>query len=339
MNVLVTGGCGYIGSHMTLSLIENDYEVVVLDNFSNSSLESLKRVEVLTGKKVNFIEGDVCDKVLLKHIFSQYNIDHVLHFAGLKSVGESVNKPLQYYENNVLGALSLCHVMDQVGVRNLIFSSSATVYGDAKIMPIHEGIPTGSPTNPYGRSKLMIEEILNDLVKADLGWSVGILRYFNPVGAHPSGVIGEDPNDIPNNLVPFISQVAIGLRKELSIFGNNYDTFDGTGVRDYIHVMDLVDGHLKAMKKISNKTGLEIWNLGTGNGYSVLEIVKAFENASGKKVPFKFVSRREGDVASCWADATKAERELNWKAKCSLVEMMEDTWRWQSNNPNGYKTS
>lgn len=336
MKILVTGGAGYIGSHTTLALLEAGYEVVVLDNLCNSSAESLRRVERISGKAPLFVQGDIRDRQLLDEIFAKFNINAVLHFAGLKAVGESVQKPLAYYENNVAGSVTLCEAMAQAGVFRLVFSSSATVYGEPGQMPIREDFPTGTPTNPYGRSKLMVEEVLRDLAVSDARWSIALLRYFNPVGAHESGLIGEDPNGIPNNLLPYVTQVAIGKLKELSVFGNDYPTADGTGVRDYIHVVDLADGHLKALQRISAQPGVHIWNLGTGKGYSVLEMVKAFEQASGRPVPYCIAPRRAGDIAVCWADPHKAERELGWKAGRGLQVMMEDAWRWQSKNPQGY---
>lgn len=334
--ILVTGGSGYIGSHTVLQLLEADYNVVVLDNFSNSSAESLDRVSALTGKSLNVVEGDIRDAECVDALFKQYDIDSVIHFAGLKAVGESVEKPALYYENNVYGTLNLCQVMAQNNVKNIVFSSSATVYGDPIELPLHESLPTGTPTNPYGMSKLMVELMLKDFFKADNEWNIVILRYFNPVGAHPSGQIGEDPNGIPNNLMPFITQVATGKRECLSVFGDDYDTVDGTGVRDYIHVEDLADGHLKALHKIDQKAGLFICNLGTGQGYSVLEMVSAFEKASGKTVHYKISPRRPGDVASCYADPTLAATELGWNAQRDLKKMCEDSWRWQRQNPDGY---
>ncbi|MFW8590338.1 UDP-glucose 4-epimerase GalE [Glaciecola sp. 2405UD65-10] len=334
--VLVTGGSGYIGSHTVLQLLEANYKVVVLDNFSNSSSVSLERVSELTGKSATLIEGDIRDEACLSGIFSKYNIDSVIHFAGLKAVGESVALPLKYYENNVYGTLNLCKVMAANKVKNIVFSSSATVYGDPVELPLHEKLPTGTPTNPYGMSKLMVELMLADMQKADPEWNVVLLRYFNPAGAHPSGRIGEDPNGIPNNLMPFITQVATGKREFLSVFGDDYDTPDGTGVRDYIHVEDLADGHLKALSKIEQNAGLFTCNLGTGQGYSVLEMVTAFEKASGKKIPYQITPRRSGDVASCYADPELALNELAWSAKKGLAEMCADSWRWQSQNPNGY---
>ncbi len=334
--ILVTGGSGYIGSHTVLQLLESNYHVVVLDNFSNSSAISLERVADITGKECTLIEGDIRDTECLNAIFSEYDVDSVIHFAGLKAVGESVAEPTKYYENNVYGSLNLCKVMAEHGVKNIVFSSSATVYGDPVELPLHENLPTGTPTNPYGMSKLMVELMLTDIQKADNEWNIVLLRYFNPVGAHISGKIGEDPNGIPNNLMPFITQVATGKREYLSIFGDDYDTPDGTGVRDYIHVVDLAAGHLKALDKIAEKSGLFTCNLGTGQGYSVLDMVKAFESASGQKVAYKITPRREGDVASCYADPKLAREALNWQAEKGLKEMCEDSWRWQSQNPDGY---
>ena len=336
MAILVTGGAGYIGSHTVLALLEAGAEVVVLDNFSNSSPEALVRIEKLTSQPVNFVEGDVRDRRLLDRVFVEHNISSVVHFAGLKAVGESVDKPLGYYDNNVNGTLVLCQAMSSAGVFQLVFSSSATVYGDPDTMPVHEEMPTGKPTNPYGTSKLMVEMILRDLCSSDPRWSVALLRYFNPVGAHASGLIGEDPQGIPNNLLPYISQVAVGRRERLSVYGNDYPTPDGTGVRDYIHVMDLAEGHLAALETLKQKSGSHIWNLGTGRGYSVLEMVQAFEKVSGRAVPYTLAPRRPGDVAQCWADPDKAERELGWRAKRGLDDMMADAWRWQSKNPMGY---
>ncbi len=337
--VLVTGGSGYIGSHTVLQLLEQNVNVVVLDNFSNSSRVSLERVAEITGKQATVIEGDIRDTHCLNLIFKEYDIESVIHFAGLKAVGESVQKPLMYYDNNVYGSLHLCQVMAAHNVKNIVFSSSATVYGDPTELPLHEGLPTGSPTNPYGTSKLMVELMLNDMQKADPEWNVVLLRYFNPAGAHPSGKIGEDPNGIPNNLMPFITQVATGKREFLSVYGSDYDTPDGTGVRDYIHVEDLANGHLKALDKIASNCGLFTCNLGTGQGYSVLEMVKAFEAASEQTVAYELVERRNGDVASCYADPSLAANELNWKAEKGLAEMCADSWRWQSQNPDGYSNS
>ncbi|MBW3503733.1 UDP-glucose 4-epimerase GalE [Pseudomonas sp. NKUCC02_KPG] len=334
--ILVTGGAGYIGSHTTLALLEAGFEVIVLDNLCNSSAESLRRVKLICGKAPTFIHGDIRDRILIDKVFAENKISAVLHFAGLKAVGESVREPLDYYDNNVTGSVTLCQAMSQAGVYTLVFSSSATVYGEPLQMPISEEFPTGVPTNPYGRSKLMVEELLQDLAKSDPRWSIALLRYFNPVGAHPSGMIGEDPNGLPNNLLPYVSQVAIGKLKELSVFGDDYPTQDGTGVRDYIHVQDLAEGHMSALRAIVQKTGVDIWNLGTGTGYSVLEMIRAFEKASDRTVAYQVVERRSGDIAECWADPSKAAHELEWKAKNSLEAMMNDTWRWQVNNPNGY---
>lgn len=336
MAILVTGGAGYIGSHTVLELLNSGNDVVVIDNLCNSSRESLRRVEALTGRSVTFYEADVCDSSALQTIFAQHAIDAVIHFAGLKAVGESTQIPLKYYQNNIAATLVLCEEMERAGVFRLVFSSSATVYGDPHTVPIQEHFPT-SATNPYGRSKLMVEEMLRDIVAADPRWSVVLLRYFNPVGAHISGQIGEDPNGIPNNLLPYIAQVAIGRLKQLSVFGNDYPTSDGTGVRDYIHVVDLSLGHLKALQYIADRHGVFTFNLGTGQGYSVLEMVKAFEQASGRAVPYQVVARRPGDIAVCYAEPDLAAQELGWRAERGLPEMMADTWRWQSQNPNGYK--
>jgi len=335
MNVLVTGGMGYIGSHTCIQMIEAGMTPVIFDNLYNSKSTVLDRIEKVSGVRPHFIEGDIRDKALLKNALRTHSIEAVIHFAGLKAVGESVEKPLEYYDNNVNGTLVLVDAMREVGVKSLVFSSSATVYGDPASVPITEDFPT-SATNPYGRSKLMVEECLTDFHKANPDWSITLLRYFNPVGSHPTGELGEDPQGIPNNLMPFVSQVAVGRREFLSVFGNDYPTPDGTGVRDYIRVMDLSDGHIAALQKVGRKDGLHIYNLGTGNGSSVLEMVKAFEAASGKEVPFKIVERRPGDIAECWADPAKAMNELEWKATRSLEEMTADTWRWQSNNPQGY---
>jgi len=336
MKILVTGGAGYIGSHTTLALLEADYEVVVLDNLCNSSDAALHAVEAICGKSPWMIRGDVCDRPLLDRIFREHQIDAVLHFAGLKAVGESVRKPLEYYETNVGGSITLCQAMAAAGVFRLVFSSSATVYGEPEEMPIREDFPTGNPTNPYGQSKLIVENVLRDLSLAEPRWSIALLRYFNPIGAHASGHMGEDPNGIPNNLVPYISQVAVGSLRELSIFGNDYPTADGTGVCDYIHVVDLADGHLKALQSISERTGIHTWNLGTGDGYSVLQVLHAFEQACGRPVPYRMMPRRAGDIAESFADASKAAKELGWKATRNLQDMVADTWRWQSNHPNGY---
>lgn len=335
MNVLVTGGMGYIGSHTCIQMIEAGMTPVIFDNLYNSKKSVLKRVEQVTGVAPSFIEGDIRDKQALVAVMKAHQINAVIHFAGLKAVGESVEKPLEYYDNNVNGTLVLVDAMREVGVKSIVFSSSATVYGDPASVPITEDFPT-SATNPYGRSKLMVEECLTDFQKANPDWSVTLLRYFNPVGSHPSGHLGEDPQGIPNNLMPFVSQVAVGRRECLSVFGDDYPTKDGTGVRDYIHVMDLADGHVAALKKVGQKEGLHVYNLGTGNGYSVLDMVKAFELASGKQVPYQIVERRPGDIAECWADPSKAMCDLEWKADRTLEEMTTDTWRWQSNNPQGY---
>ena len=334
--ILVTGGAGYIGSHTVLQLLEQNYGVVVLDNLANSSAESLRRVESITGKSVTFVQGDIRDTTVLDSIFSEHKIDSVIHFAGLKAVGESVQKPLEYYENNMYGTLTLCKAMRQHNVKNIVFSSSATVYGDPVALPLHEKMATGHPTNPYGMSKLMVEHMLTDLYASDEEWNIVLLRYFNPVGAHESGLIGEDPNGIPNNLMPYISQVATGKLEQLSVFGDDYDTEDGTGVRDYIHVVDLAAGHLKALDRLELNMGLDVYNLGTGQGYSVLEMIKAFEKASGQTVNYKIAPRRGGDVAACYADPTLAAQELNWNAGKPLEDMCQDVWHWQSKNPQGY---
>ena len=336
MKVLVTGGAGYIGSHTCVELIEAGHEPIVIDNLCNSNPESLNRVKMITGKAVPFYEGDVRDERLLNTIFSEHDIQCVIHFAGLKAVGESVQKPWEYYENNIAGTLTLVDVMRKHGVKNLIFSSSATVYGDPAFIPITEQCPKGQCTNPYGWTKSMLEQILSDIQKADQEWNVILLRYFNPIGAHKSGTMGENPNGIPNNLMPYVTQVAVGKLKELGIFGNDYDTHDGTGVRDFIHVVDLAKGHVKAVKKTEEKPGLKIYNLGTGVGYSVLDIVNNFEAATGVKVPYVFKPRRPGDIATCYSDATLAKEELGWVAEYGIREMCEDAWRWQKNNPNGY---
>jgi UDP-glucose 4-epimerase len=335
MKILVTGGAGYIGSHTCVELLNAGYEIIVVDNFSNSKPEALNRVREITGKDFAFYEVDLLDIQALNTIFSENNIDGVIHFAGLKAVGESVHLPLRYYSNNVTGTIRLCEVMKQHGVKKLVFSSSATVYGMPEKVPIDER-STLRATNPYGRTKQMIEEILSDLFVSDQEWGVALLRYFNPIGAHKSGRMGEDPNGIPNNLLPFISQVAIGKLPELNIFGSDYPTHDGTGVRDYIHVVDLAVGHLRALEKVMKSPGVEAYNLGTGNGYSVLDIVSAFETSSKRKVPYKMTVRRPGDIAICYADPTKAMKELGWAAKRGIEEMCEDSWRWQLNNPNGY---
>ncbi len=334
--VLITGGAGYIGSHTCVELSEAGYDFVVYDNLCNSSMEALQRVEKITGRKIPFVAGDIRDKKALQKVFDTYNIDSVIHFAGLKAVGESVQNPLEYYNNNVYGTVALCEVMQKNECKNIIFSSSATVYGDPASTPIKENFPL-SATNPYGRSKLFIEEILRDVFIADASWKIILLRYFNPVGAHKSGLIGEDPNGIPNNLMPFIAQTAVGKRKHLNIFGNDYDTHDGTGVRDYIHVVDLAKGHVKALQKISKINDVLTVNLGTGKGYSVLDMVHAFEKASGKDVAYEIVPRRAGDIAACYADPSYAKEVLDWEATQGINAMCEDSWRWQKNNPKGYK--
>ncbi len=336
MTILVTGGAGYIGSHTVLELLQNDTEVVVLDNLSNASRESLTRVEEITGKKVSFYEGDIADKALLTEIFACHQIDACIHFAGLKAVGESVAKPLEYYTNNIGGTLVLLGAMRENGVKNIVFSSSATVYGKPAFMPITEDCPKGEITNPYGQTKSMLEQILSDLQKADQEWNVILLRYFNPIGAHKSGRIGENPNGIPNNLMPYVTQVAVGKLEKLGVFGNDYETHDGTGVRDYIHVVDLARGHVKAIEKLKENPGLQIYNLGTGQGYSVLDVVKNFEEATGITIPYVIKPRRPGDIDSCYADPSKAKAELGWEAEYGLREMCEDSWRWQKNNPQGY---
>lgn len=338
MNILVTGGAGYIGSHTLIELSEAGYDFVVYDNLSNSSKQSVARVEKIISKSISFEEGDIRDKDSLKKVFTKYKIDSVIHFAGLKAVGESVVKPLEYYDNNISGTLILLEVMKEFKCKKIVFSSSATVYGDPHTTPIKENFQTGATTNPYGRTKYFIEEILKDLYISDNEFKIAILRYFNPVGAHESGQIGENPNGIPNNLMPFIAQTAVGRRDFLSVFGGDYDTFDGTGVRDYIHVVDLAYGHVKAIDYLYNKNMKEplIVNLGTGKGYSVLDVVKAFEKASGRKIVYKIVDRRAGDIAKCYSDPSYAKEILGWEAKKNIDDMCEDSWKWQSNNPNGY---
>lgn len=335
MAILVTGGAGYIGSHTCVQLLEAGCEIVVLDNLSNSKPESIKRIGEITGRKFEFVKGDLLDRELVDELFNAHKIESVIHFAGLKAVGESVSIPLHYYHNNITGSLVLFETMQKYGVKNIVFSSSATVYGMIDKMPIDEEAPL-APVNPYGRTKYMIEEILRDLYISDNSWNIILLRYFNPVGAHKSGRIGEDPNGIPNNLVPYISQVAVGKLKELNVFGSDYPTPDGTGIRDYIHVVDLADGHLKALEKLKRNPGIGAYNLGTGKGSSVLEMVDAFEKASGRKIPYKLAERRPGDVAVCYANPEKARRELEWTAERTMADMCEDTWRWQSGNPSGY---
>ena len=335
MAVLVTGGAGYIGSHTVVELLEDNKEVIIVDNFSNSCPIVLDRIREITKKNFKFYEVDTTDEKQLEVVFKENNIDSVIHFAAYKAVGESVAKPLMYYTNNIINTLTVLNLMKKYDVKRFVFSSSATVYGDPHTCPITEDFPL-STTNPYGATKLMIEDMLRDIAKADPTFNVAILRYFNPVGAHESGLIGEDPNDIPNNLMPYVSQVAVGKLDQLSVFGDDYDTHDGTGVRDYIHVVDLAKGHLKALDKLADLSGLVTYNLGTGNGYSVLDMVKAFSKACGNEVKYKIVDRRPGDVAMCYADSKKANEELGWSAKYNIEDMCNDTWRWQSNNPNGY---
>ncbi len=335
MAVLITGGAGYIGSHTCIALMQNGFDVVIVDNLCNSKKEVIARIEELSGKSVKFYKADVCDADALRDIFKNEDIDSVIHFAGLKAVGESCEKPLEYYENNIISTLSLCRVMREFGVKKLVFSSSATVYGLSKTMPLTEGMPLGA-INPYGRTKLFIEEILRDIYASDNSWSIALLRYFNPIGAHESGRIGEDPKGIPNNLMPYISQVAVGRLPKLRVFGNDYNTVDGTGVRDYIHVVDLAEGHVKAVQWALKSTGCEPFNLGTGNGCSVLQLKDAFQAASGIEIPFEITPRRPGDPDEVYANAAKAKAVLGWEAKKSIAQMCEDTWRWQKNNPEGY---
>lgn len=336
MAILVTGGAGYIGSHTCVQLLEAGYGVVIFDNLSNASQESIARLEKITGKDIPFIRGDIRNKDDLNHVFETYEIEAVIHFAGLKAVGESVEKPLQYYDNNVHGTTVLCEVMASHDCKSIVFSSSATVYGDPHTTPIKESFPLKA-TNPYGRSKLFVEEILRDLYTSDDKWKIVLLRYFNPVGAHQSGLIGEDPNGIPNNLMPFISQVAVGKREYLSVFGNDYNTHDGTGVRDYIHVVDLAQGHVKALQKLDTFDTVLTVNLGTGKGYSVLDMIKAFEKSSGTTIPYQITARRSGDIAECYADPSYAKEVLGWEAVKGIEEMCADSWRWQSKNPHGYE--
>ncbi len=336
MHILVTGGAGYIGSHTCLELLEAGHQIIVMDNLSNSKLESLKRVQELTGKGLILYKTDLNDATGLRSIFNNHEIEAVIHFAGLKAVGESVEQPLKYYDNNVSGTVNLCRAMQTSGVKNIIFSSSATVYGDPHTVPVLEDFPL-SATNPYGRSKLIIEEILGDLNTADSSWNIVLLRYFNPVGAHKSGRIGENPNGIPNNLMPYIAQVACGRLQQLAVFGNDYPTADGTGVRDYIHVVDLALGHVRALQKFTDEPDVRVYNLGTGRGYSVLEMIAAFERASGREIPYKIVKRRAGDIAECYADPTKARVELGWQTEKDIQAMCDDVWRWQSNNPQGFE--
>lgn len=336
MDVLITGGMGYIGSHTCVQMIAAGMTPIMVDNLCNAKAEVLNRIEALTGVRPAFYQGDIRDEAFLDSVFAKHDVQAVIHFAGLKAVGESVSKPIEYYDNNVNGTLVLVRSMRKAGVKSLVFSSSATVYGDPQTVPITETSPTGATTNPYGCSKYMVEQCLADLVVAEPEWSITLLRYFNPVGAHPSGTMGEDPQGIPNNLMPFIAQVAVGRREKLAVFGNDYATPDGTGVRDYIHVMDLADGHIAALQVVGTQAGLHIYNLGTGKGSSVLDMVNAFSQACGKAVPYEICPRRPGDIAECWASTEKAQRELGWQAKLSLADMTADTWRWQSNNPQGY---
>ena len=336
MKILVAGGAGYIGSHTCVELLNEGHEVIVVDNLSNSCEEAVRRVETITGKALAFVEADVRDEAALEKIFSENKIEAVINFAGLKAVGESVRMPLEYYDNNIQGTIVLCRVMRKYGCKNIIFSSSATVYGDPAFVPITEDCPAGKLTNPYGRTKSMLEQILTDLNTADPEWNVVLLRYFNPIGAHESGLIGEDPKGIPNNLVPYIAKVAVGKLEALGVFGNDYDTHDGTGVRDYIHVVDLAKGHVKAIKKLQPGSGVSIYNLGTGNGYSVLDVLHAYEKACGKELPYIIKPRRDGDIATCYCDATKAKVELDWVAEKGIDEMCADSWKWQSGNPDGY---
>lgn len=336
MNVLVTGGSGYIGSHTCVQLLEAGHQPIILDNLCNSKASVVETLSRLTGKNVPFYQGDIRDSDLLDRLFASHDIDAVIHFAALKAVAESVSKPIEYYDNNIYGTLTLVKAMKKAGVKNLIFSSSATVYGDQPRIPYQESFPTGMPASPYGRSKLIVEQILTDVQKAHPDWSIALLRYFNPVGAHPSGEMGEDPQGIPNNLMPFIAQVAVGRRESLAVFGNDYPTEDGTCVRDYIHVVDLADGHVAAMKALHQRPGVHIYNLGAGVGYSVLQVVQAFSQACGKPLAYHFAPRREGDLPAYWACPNKAADELHWRVTRTLEQMAEDTWRWQSNHPNGY---
>ena len=337
MKILVTGGAGYIGSHTCVELLENDYEVVILDNLYNSSEKAVNRIEKITNKKLTFYKTDLLSKEEMNAIFEKEKIDAVIHFAGLKAVGESVRKPLEYYQNNITGTLNLIDVMKKQNVKNIIFSSSATVYGNPASIPITEECPKGVCTNPYGWTKWMLEQILSDVYTSDPEWNVMLLRYFNPIGAHESGLIGEDPKGIPNNLLPYVAQVAIGKLECVGVFGNDYDTPDGTGVRDYIHVVDLAKGHVKALEKIKEKAGLKVYNLGTGNGYSVLDVIHAFEKACGHTIPYQIKPRREGDIATCYSKCDKAKDELGWEAQYNLDDMVSSSWKWQTMNPNGYK--
>ena len=332
MKILVTGGCGYIGSHTVVELLNNDYEVVIIDDFSNSKPEVLEKIEKITKKKINFYEGDVKNFAILDNIFKEHKIDAVIHFAGFKAVGESVEKPLKYYSNNLISTLNLCEIMTKNNVKNLVFSSSATVYGEPKKLPIKEDFPVISATNPYGETKIMIERVLEDLYKSDNSWNIAILRYFNPIGAHPSGLIGEDPNGIPNNLMPYINKVAIRELKELSVFGNDYDTIDGTGVRDFIHVVDLAIGHIKALEWTSSRNGIDAFNLGTGMGYSVLQLIQTFKKVNHIDIPYKVVDRRAGDIAACYADVTHASEKLNWISKYNIEDMVKDSYNYIKTN-------
>ena len=335
--ILLTGGAGYIGSHTCILLLQAGYDVVIIDNLCNSDISVLERIEKLAdGRKPEFVQADIRDEAALDKLFNKYNIYAVIHFAGLKAVGESVEKPLLYYRNNVEGSLCLFEQMNKHNVKRIVFSSSATVYGDPASLPITEDFPL-SATNPYGQNKLMVENILQDISHADKDWHVILLRYFNPVGAHKSGLIGEDPNGIPNNLMPYVAQVAVGKLPHMNVFGDDYPTHDGTGVRDYIHVVDLASGHIKALDVVDNKEGCQIYNLGTGKGYSVLDVIKTFEKISGKKIPYKIIERREGDIAECYADPSLSKKILNWEAEFGMDEMIRDHWNWQVNNPNGYK--
>lgn len=336
MTILVTGGAGFIASHTNVELLQEGYDVIVMDNLCNSSKESLARVEQITGKKIKFYETDMRDLEGLRTIFAENKIDVIIHFAGLKAVGESCEKPYEYYDNNINGTLNIIRMMKEYNVKKIVFSSSATVYGEPEVVPITEDSPVGGVTNPYGRTKFMLEEILTDIQKADPTFDVALLRYFNPIGAHESGMIGEAPNGIPNNLLPYVAKVAAGVLEKVNVFGDDYPTPDGTGVRDYIHVVDLAKGHVCAVKKLMENPGLVIYNLGTGIGYSVLDIIKNFEKACGKEIPYVIAPRRPGDIPTCYSDPSKAERELGWKAQYSIDKMCEDTWRWQSMNPNGY---
>ncbi|MYL47788.1 UDP-glucose 4-epimerase GalE [Virgibacillus halodenitrificans] len=336
MTILLTGGAGYIGSHAAIELLNNDYDIVLLDSLKNSSKEAVNRIKQITGKDFPFHKFDLLNKEKLEELFQRYNFSSVIHFAGLKAVGESVEHPLDYYENNIMSTINLCRVMKKHNVKKLVFSSSATVYGNPEQVPIVEDFPLSS-TNPYGRTKLMIEEILQDLVIADSSWRIAILRYFNPIGAHESGLIGEDPKETPNNLMPYITQVAVGKREKLSVFGDDYETNDGTGVRDFIHVVDLVRGHIAALNYLEEHKGVEFFNLGTGKGYSVLELVTTFEEVTGENIPYEVVDRRKGDIAECYADPSKARNFLKWEAEKNLKDMCKDSWKWQLNNPNGYE--